>query len=126
MSINPNAPDPDLAWELVEFMASPEAFKAKAEGTLNVTPRQDVNEELLADDPLLSWLTAEVLPLTFYRPSLAPYPEVSAALQQATLDVVSGTSVTDAAATYGQSLADVVGDDAVTSARVPPPPLRPS
>ncbi|MGO1283832.1 extracellular solute-binding protein [Brachybacterium tyrofermentans] len=114
--INPNAPDPDLAWELVEFMASPEAFKAKAEGTLNVTPRQDVNEELLADDPLLSWLTAEVLPLTFYRPSLAPYPEVSAALQQATLDVVSGTSVTDAAATYGQSLADVVGDDAVTSA----------
>ena len=40
-------------------MASPEAFKAKAEGTLNVTPRQDVNEELLADDPLLSWLTAK-------------------------------------------------------------------
>jgi multiple sugar transport system substrate-binding protein len=111
--INPNAPDPQLAWELITFMASPEAFKAK--GTLNVTPRDDVNKELLADDPMLSWLTEEVLPLTSYRPSLAPYPEVSVALQQATLDVVSGTSVAEAGKTYGQSLTDIVGEDAVAA-----------
>ncbi|MDN5685911.1 MAG: extracellular solute-binding protein [Brachybacterium sp.] len=113
--INPNAPDPDLAWELIAFMSSPEAFAAKAKGTLNVTPRDDVNKELLKDDPMLSWLTEEVLPLTAYRPSLAPYPEVSVAIQQATLDVVSGTEVDAAATKYGQSVVDIVGEDAVTT-----------
>jgi multiple sugar transport system substrate-binding protein len=112
--INPNAPDPELAWELITFMCSPEAFEAK--GTLNITPRDDVNKVLLADDEVLSWISAEVLPLTSYRPSLAEYPEVSVALQQATLDVVSGTEVADAAATYAQTLTDVVGEDAVATA----------
>lgn len=111
--INPNAPDPDLAWDLIAFMSSPEAFAAKAKGSLNVTPRDDVNKKLLKDDPMLSWLTEEVLPLTSYRPSLAAYPEVSVAIQQATLDVASGKEVAEAAKKYGQAVVDIVGDDAV-------------
>jgi multiple sugar transport system substrate-binding protein len=40
---------------------------------------------------------------------------VSAALQQATADVVSGTSVEDAAATYQSTLEGIVGAGNVTS-----------
>jgi len=38
---------------------------------------------------------------------------VSTALQQASLDVVSGMSVADALSAYVDSVKDIVGDDAV-------------
>lgn len=113
--LNPNAADPELAWELIEFMCSPDAITKRAEDTVSITQRDDVNEELLSSDPLLSWIAEEVLPTSLYRPSLAEYPEVSIALQQATLDVVSGTSVEEAAQTYADAVAAVVGDENVTS-----------
>ena len=49
---------------------------------------------------MLTFIADKVLPVTHFRPGLAEYPQVSAALQQATADVVSGNSVEDAAATY--------------------------
>jgi multiple sugar transport system substrate-binding protein len=58
-------------------------------------------------------VSTEVLPITAYRPGLAEYPEVSAALQQATLDVVTGTSVEDAVATFDGALKGIVGADNV-------------
>lgn len=94
-------------------MNSPEAFEARAAGTLSITPRADVNAKLLASDPMLTFVNDEVLPITSYRPGLAEYPEVSMALQQATLDVVSGTSVEDAAAAFAAELASIVGDENV-------------
>lgn len=111
--LNPNTDNPELAWELLSFMASKEAFEARAAGTLSISPREDVNEALLGSDDMLSFVSEEVLPITFYRPGLADYPEVSLAIQQATLDVVSGTSVDDALATYVDTLSGIVGDDAV-------------
>ena len=63
---------------------------------------------------MLTYVSEEVLPITAYRPPLAAYPQVSTAMQQASLDVVSGTSVDDALATYVDSLKDIVGDDAVS------------
>lgn len=111
--LNPNSDNPDLAWELLAFMNSVEAFEARAAGTLSISPRQDVNDKLLASDPMLTFVNTEVLPITAYRPGLAEYPEVSAALQQATLDVVSGTSVDDAIAKYTDSLSSIVGDENV-------------
>lgn len=113
--LNPNATDPELAWELIEFMASPEAIKKRVEETVSITQRDDVNAELLEDDPLLSWIAEEVLPTSLYRPSLAEYPEVSVALQQATLDVVSGIAVDEAAQTYADTVAGIVGDENVVS-----------
>lgn len=113
--LNPNAADPELAWELIEFMASPDAIKKRVEGTVSITQRDDVNAELLSSDPLLSMIAEEVLPTSLYRPSLAEYPEVSIALQQATLDVVSGTAVDDAAQSYADTVASVVGDENVVS-----------
>lgn len=113
--LNPNSSNPDLAWELLKFMNSPEAFEARAAGTLSISPRDDVNAELLSSDPMLTFVSEEVLPITAYRPGLAEYPEVSNSLQQATLDVVAGTSVEDAAKDYADELTGIVGADAVMS-----------
>ncbi|MGB4136476.1 MAG: extracellular solute-binding protein, partial [Microbacterium sp.] len=94
--LNPNSKHAELAWELLAFMNSPEAFEARTAGTLSITPRNDVNEKILASDKMLTFVSDEVLPITSYRPGLAAYPQVSVLLQQATLDVVTGTSVADA------------------------------
>lgn len=112
--LNPNSAHAELAWELLAFMNSPEAFEARAAGTLSISPRSDVNEKLLASDPMLTFVSEEVLPITAYRPGLAAYPQVSVLLQQATLDVVTGTSVDDALKTYVGGLEGVVGPDAIS------------
>lgn len=109
--LNPNSANPDLAWELLAFMNSPEAFEARAAGTLSISPRKDVNDKLLASDKMLTFVNDEVLPITAYRPGLAEYPEVSATLQQASLDIVSGTSVDDAVSTFADALPGIVGGD---------------
>lgn len=111
--LNPNSANPELAWELLMHMNSPEGFEKRAAGTLSISPRDDVNEKLLASDKMLSFVSSEVLPITAYRPGLADYPQVSVALQQATLDVVTGTSIDDAVSTYVAALTSVVGADNV-------------
>ncbi|MFC2359934.1 MAG: extracellular solute-binding protein, partial [Actinomyces dentalis] len=113
--LNPNTADPALAWELLAFMNSAEAFEARAAGTLSISPRNDVNAKLLASDPMLSFVSEQVLPITAYRPGLAQYPQVSSLLQQATLDVVMGTGVDEAVKSYVAGLEGVVGADAVKS-----------
>jgi len=107
--VNPASKYPVQAWELLRFMNSKEATIAQLAGSARITQRQDVNSEVLAKDPMLSFISQKVLPLTAFRPGLAGYPRVSLALQQATLDVVSGRSPADAAAAYARSLASIVG-----------------
>lgn len=111
--LNPNSENPDLAWDLLAFMNSPEAFEARAAGTLSISPRTDVNEKLLASDPMLSYVNEEILPITFYRPGLASYPEVSLELQQATLDVISGEPVEEVSSSFAEALASIVGAENV-------------
>lgn len=111
--LNPNSSHPELAWELLAFMNSAEAFEARNAGTISITPREDVNAEILSSDPMLSFVSDEVLPITSYRPPLAAYPQVSVLLQEATLEVTTGGSVDDALATYVKGLEGVVGADAV-------------
>lgn len=108
--INPKTKFPQQAWELVQFMNSFEATKARLAGTAQITQREDVNKEVLAIDPMLSFVATKVLPLTRFRPGLADYPKVSSALQQATADVISGKSPEDAAAAYQQAVAKAVGE----------------
>ena len=67
-----------------------------------------------AADPMLSLVSVKRLPLTAYRPGEAVYPQVSAALQQATADIVSGKSAADAGAAYQKALVKAVGADKVT------------
>jgi multiple sugar transport system substrate-binding protein len=111
--INPNSKYPKQAWEFMEFLNSADAVKAALAGTAQITQRTDVNDEVLAGDPMLSFIAAKVLPITRYRPGLADYPKVSAALQQATADVVAGKSPDDAAKAYQDSVVKAVGEGSV-------------
>ena len=98
--LNPNTKFPQQAWELIQFMYSPEAIKAALAGSARITAATGRQQGGPRKDPLLSLISEKVLPITRYRPGLAVYPQVSPALQQATADVVSGKSVDEAAATY--------------------------
>jgi multiple sugar transport system substrate-binding protein len=107
--LNPNTRFPQQAFELLAFMNSPEMVKARTAGTPEITSRTDVNKEVLANDPFLSFISEKVLPITAYRPGLAVYPQVSTALQEATASVVSGKSADEAAAEYAKELEGIVG-----------------
>ncbi len=113
--LNPASKFKQQAWELLQFMNGKDATVALLGGAARITQRQDVNNEVLASDPMLSFVSKEVLPLTAYRPGFAVYPRVSQALQQATLDVVGGKKAADAAAQYAKSLETIVGADKVAS-----------
>lgn len=107
--LNPNTKYPQQAWDLLTFMSSPDAIKALLGGSARITARKDVNAEVLSKDPVLSVISDKVLPITAYRPGLAVYPQVSAALQQATADIVSGKSVDEAAAAYKAAVEKAAG-----------------
>lgn len=107
--LNPNTQYPQQAWELLTFMSSPEALIELIGSQPRITARGDVNEDVLDSDPMLGFVAEEVLPITNYRPGLAAYPQVSAALQQATADIVSGKSVDEAAQAYQKAVEKAVG-----------------
>ncbi|GAA3470898.1 extracellular solute-binding protein [Nonomuraea roseola] len=108
-TINPNSKHPKEAFELAAFTLSPEALKEETKQNVRITPRTDVNKEILTGDPLLMFISEKVLPLTAYRPPLAVYPQVSAALQEATAQVVSGKAPDQAATDYQAKLEGLVG-----------------
>ncbi|GII82042.1 sugar ABC transporter substrate-binding protein [Sphaerisporangium siamense] len=112
--LNPRSENAALAWELLAFMHSAEATKAGLAGEARITSRTDVNDEVLKDDPMLSFVSDRVLPLTAYRPGLAVYPQISTALQQATAAVTTGTPVDEAATAYDRQLQSLVGPSAIS------------
>ena len=107
--INPNTKFPQQAWKLLQLMNSAAATKALLGDSPRITQRKDVNDEVLGQDPLLKYISTEVLPITAYRPGLAEYPEISKALQEATASVVGGTSPDDAAKQYQSSIEGALG-----------------
>ena len=113
--INPATKYPKQAWELLQFMNSKQAVIGEMGGSPRVSQRQDVNQEVLAGDPMLTMIATRVLPLTAYRPPLAEYPRVSQALQQATLDVATGKGVDKAIEAYAKALPGIVGAGKVAS-----------
>jgi multiple sugar transport system substrate-binding protein len=109
-TINPNSKHPKEAFELLTFTLSPEALKEETkDGNVRITPRTDVNKEILAGEPLLTFISDKVLPLTAFRPPVAVYPQVSVALQEATAAVVGGTAPDQAATAYQKKLEGLVG-----------------
>jgi len=113
--LNPSTKFPAQAWELLTFMSSPDALKALLNGEARITARTDVNKQVLGGDPLLSLISQKVLPLTAYRPGEGVYPQVSAALQQATADIVSGKSAAEAGAAYQKAVEKAVGAGKVSA-----------
>ncbi|MFC7111515.1 hypothetical protein ACFQQB_70620 [Nonomuraea rubra] len=107
--LNPFSKNPRLAWDLLAFMHSAAATKSQLAGQVRISARADVNDEVLTADPMLKYIADEVLPLTAYRPGVAVYPQVSAALQEATAAVVSGKTADEAATAYQSALEDIVG-----------------
>lgn len=114
--INPNTDHPAEAWELLAFMNSRDAVLEFVADQVRITQRQDVNDETLSQDPLLIYVSEEVLPITATRPGLAVYPQVSQLLQLAVEDAASGDSVEEAAQKYQSSLEELVGADNVETA----------
>jgi multiple sugar transport system substrate-binding protein len=113
--LSPGTKYPQQAWDLMAFMASAQAQTKLSQAQIRISARKDVNEQTLKNDPLLTFISQQVLPLTTYRPSDEHYDTVSLALQQATADVVAGKSPDQAAATYQASLQKAVGADHATS-----------
>ncbi|GAA3649835.1 extracellular solute-binding protein [Nonomuraea antimicrobica] len=107
--LNPFSKNPRAAWNLLAFMHSAAATKSQLAGQVRISSRADVNDEVLPADPMLKYIADEILPLTAYRPGLAVYPQVSAALQEATAAVVSGTGADEAAIAYQGELEELVG-----------------
>ncbi|MFB6719930.1 extracellular solute-binding protein [Kribbella sp. NPDC056345] len=107
--INPNTKFPQQAWELLQFMNSAEMVKESLNGAAKITQRTDVNTEVLASDPMLNFVATKVLPITQYRPGVAEYPRISAALQQATADVVGGKGAEAASIAYQKAVVAVAG-----------------
>ncbi|HEX4812571.1 MAG TPA: extracellular solute-binding protein [Nonomuraea sp.] len=109
-TVNPNSKHPKEAFELLAFTLSSEALKEETkDGNVRITPRADVNKEILAGEPLLTYISEKALPLTAYRPPVAVYPQVSVALQEASAAVVGGTAPDQAAADYQKKLEGIVG-----------------
>jgi multiple sugar transport system substrate-binding protein len=108
-TVNPGTDYPQQAWKLLAFMNSAEATRALLGDTARITQREDVNADVLARDPMLSFITTQVLPITAYRPGLAEYPQVSQALQEATAAVVSGTPPEQALQQYRTALEGALG-----------------
>ena len=108
--LNPNSKYPSQAFELLALMDSADGVKAELSGgPPRISARNDVNTQVLAADPMLTFVSEKVLPITAARPPLAVYPQVSVALQEATAAVVSGTSPDAAAAAYQKKLEGLVG-----------------
>ncbi|MGC5020722.1 extracellular solute-binding protein [Micromonospora sp. DT47] len=107
--LNPNSKYPSQAFELLAFMHSAEGVKAELAGEARISARTDVNKEVLAGEPMLTFVAEKVLPVTAYRPPLAVYPQVSVALQEATAAAASGKSVDEAATTYQKKVEGIVG-----------------
>jgi multiple sugar transport system substrate-binding protein len=112
--INPNTDHPQEAWALLSFIGSLDAQSERVTREPRITGRNDVNEFGIADDPLLSFIAADVLPLTWYRPGFEEYPLVSEAIQLMVENLVAGRSSVDEAAQQFQSdLEGIVGADNV-------------
>jgi multiple sugar transport system substrate-binding protein len=107
--LSPGTKYPQQAWELMSYMASQTAQTQLSKAQIRISARADVNKTTLGGDPLLTFISDKVLPLTVYRPSDENYNAVSVALQQATADVVAGKSPSSAAKTYQSSLEKAVG-----------------
>jgi multiple sugar transport system substrate-binding protein len=111
--INPHTKYPQQAWALLTFMASAPSLETYETqylgGATQVTGNTTVDNKLLASDPLLNFVSTKALPVTHFRPSEGSYTQVSALVQQATADVISGKSPADAAAAYATALEKAVG-----------------
>ncbi len=113
--LNPNTEAPQVAWELMKWMGSEEMVSAFAEREPRITARTDVNETALQDQPMLQFISDEVLPITWYRPGFETYPQVSTLIQETVESVARDRATAEkAASSYESELQGIVGADNVS------------
>lgn len=114
-TINPNTKYPQQAWDLLTFMSSPDQIKAELGKTVRITANKKVNDQILTSDPGLKFIADKVVPLTRFRPSEEHYGSVSALLEEATGQIVSGKPIDEVAKNYQRGVVKLVGNDHVAS-----------
>lgn len=110
------APDPDLAWQLLSTMMSTANATSWTVGDNKLANRSDVAAApgYAGYSPVTGFFT-DLVPHADYRPALAPYPQISSAIQAATEAVMTGAASPEAAADgYDAALVDIVGIEATT------------
>ncbi|MGH2736216.1 MAG: extracellular solute-binding protein [Actinomycetota bacterium] len=113
--LNSNTENPEEAWALLSFMGSEESMLDFVEREPRITAREDVNEQVLDEDPLLQFISEETLPITWYRPGFEEYPQVSVAVTEMLEGLVAGRfSVDEAAAEYTAQLEDIAEGEVLT------------
>lgn len=114
--LNPGTEHPQEAWEFLSFLGSEEALTEFVEREPRVTAREDVNATGIADDPMLTFIAEETLPITWYRPGFEEYPQVSEAIQRMVENLVAGrNSVEEAAQAFEADLQGIVGEENIRS-----------
>jgi multiple sugar transport system substrate-binding protein len=106
------AQKPDLAWEFLKEMSSTDHVTAWTVEDNKLTNRRDVaaRPEYRGYSPTVEFFTG-LVPEATYRPALAPYPQISNALQTAADAAMRGVAPEAAAAAYDRALIDIVGAD---------------
>ena len=109
--LNANSENPELAWELMEFLFSPEMLAEFQALQPRIRARQDVP---VTGDETMSRIASDVLPFTTVRPPLPEYNQVSQQAQLMTERVVSGEMTPqEAMDAYANAVTDIVGAENV-------------
>jgi len=113
IGVNAKAANPDLAFKLVTSIFDEKNFKEWTLANHRMAVRTDISEspEYMAD-PYLAKATALAADTTG-RDTIPGYQTVSALVQQATSDILDGSSVDEVIQTYHDALVDEFGADKV-------------
>ncbi len=110
-TINPNSPNPELAWELLSFMLSYDMQMAYQELEPRIRIRTDVP---VVGDPEMSKMAETLLDYSTVRPQFPEYARVSIEAQRMTERVVSGNmNPEEAMSAYARAIEDIVGSENV-------------
>lgn len=100
---------PDLAWEFIQFMSSPEAIAAYAEGVGGIPTRVDAPTDAFNEE-----LATTVLPYQSFRPAHPDYSRVSEQIQIATERIMLGEATAEEAMTlFAEAVEGIVGEENV-------------
>lgn len=113
--LNPTTKHAAEAWALLSFMSSKDALNWLQGIEPRIRARDDVP---VPNDPVMTALAKDLLPITTIRPADPNYPKVSAAIQLMTEQVVSAAAAPDAAMNaYADTVLGIVGPDKVEDAK---------
>ncbi|MFF1251540.1 extracellular solute-binding protein [Pseudarthrobacter sp. NPDC058329] len=113
LAVGAGTKEPDLAFSFLSTAMNRENSLKFTLGSSQIAVRSDVAEDpgYQAGNPFVKDVS-ELVSVTRYRPATSDYPRISAAVQEATEAVITGTrSPEQAAADYDAAVTDIVGGD---------------